>query len=144
MDSLLQFRAHPVVGTVPGAGAPRERTVGELANVDVVKVPSWFTVAAALRVARLKGVSHVLVTDRHSVVGTIAADVMAHAPGPDPLARWMTASDVTIAADASEEEAWRLMSAGLDCLPVVSGAILLGIITRAELASAVARWEAAE
>jgi CBS domain-containing protein len=144
MESLLPFRVQPAAGSAPGAGAPRARTVGELASVGAVKVPSWFTVAAASRVARLKGVSHVLVTDRHSVVGSIAADVMAQVPGPDPLARWMTASDVTIAADASEEDAWRLMSAGLDCLPVVSGAILLGIITRADLASAVARWEAAE
>jgi CBS domain-containing protein len=144
MDSLLPSLVQSPAGYLPAAGAPRSRTVGELASVGAVKVPSWFTIGAALRVARLKNVSHVLVTDRHTVVGSIAVDVMAHAPGADTLARWMTASDVTISADAPEEEAQRLMSRGLDCLPVVSGAILLGIITRADLASAVARWEAAE
>jgi CBS domain-containing protein len=144
MDSLLPSLTRPPAGYLPAAGAPRSRTVGELVSVGAVKVPSWFTVGAALRVARLKNVSHVLVTDRHSVVGTIATDVMASAPAPDPLARWMTASDVTISVDTSEEEALRLMARGLDCLPVVSGAILLGIVTRADLTSAVARWEAAE
>jgi Mg/Co/Ni transporter MgtE len=145
MDSLLPSSlVRSPAGYVPAEGAPRSRTVGELASMGAVKVPSWFTVGAALRVARLKDVSHVLVTDRQSVVGSIAADVMAQASPTDPLARWMTASDVTIAADASEEEALRLMARGLECLPVVSGAVLLGIVTRADLTTAVARWEAAE
>jgi len=130
---------------VPPEGPSRSRPVGTLASPTVVKLPSWFTISAALRVARLKGCSHILVEDRRRVVGSISAHLLSTAPAADPLARWMTASDLTLAATLPEEEAWRLMSLeGVDCAPVVSGAVLLGTVTRADLAAASARWEAAE
>jgi CBS domain-containing protein len=145
MDTTFTTNADLSSSYLGSEGAPQSRPVAELANHTVVKLPSWFTVAAALRVARLKGCSHLLVTDRHRVVGTIATHLLATAPGADPLARWMTASELTLAATLSDQEAWRVMSLeGLDCVPVVSGAVLLGIVTRADLAAASARWEAAE
>jgi CBS domain-containing protein len=97
-------------------------------------VPSWFTALAALRVARLKGVEHLLVLDRQQMVGAVSAQVLAAAPGHDLAARWMTPSRLMVSPDALESEARTLMDEhGLGCLPVVSGALLLGIVTRSDL-----------
>jgi CBS domain-containing protein len=145
METVPIIRAARIHEGLVGERAPRSRTVGELASTGTVKLPSWFTAAAALRVARLKGVEHLLVTDRSMVVGSVSAHALGNARATEPLARLMTAGDVTIAAEASEEEAWALMSRrGVECLAVVSGAILLGVVTRGDLAAAAARWEAAE
>jgi CBS domain-containing protein len=105
-----------------------------------VKVPSWFTSGAALRVAHLKGVEHLLVLDRGAVVGTVTRRALAAAPGHEPLARTMVASPATLSAEASLREARALMAArDLDCAPVTSGPLLVGLITRDDLADGAQR-----
>jgi len=100
-----------------------------------IKVPPWFTVGAALRVAACKGVEHLLVVDRGAVAGTVSVQALRAAPAADPLARWMTASTVTLAPETSRTEAVGLMARmGVDCLPVASGLLLVGLVTREELA----------
>jgi CBS domain-containing protein len=114
--------------------APIE-TVCARASTSVVKVPSWFTVGAALRVAQLKSVAHLLVLDRGVVVGTISARTLASSPATEPLARRMTPSTVTVAPETARADAWRLMAClGLECLPVTSGPLLLGLVTSEDLA----------
>ena len=114
---------------------PAAQTVGARARATVVKVPSWFTVSAALRVAQLKAVSHLLILDRGLLVGAIDARTLLSSPANDPLARWMTASTATVALEASTSEALRLMMRlDLDCLPVTSGPLLVGLVTREDLA----------
>lgn len=113
--------------------APAAESVGARAGL-AVKVPSWFTSGAALRVAQLKGVSHLLVLDRRAVVGTVAARKLALAPIWRPLAQLMVATTATVAAEASLDEARALMtSLDLECVPVTSGPLLVGLITRDEL-----------
>jgi CBS domain-containing protein len=113
---------------------PASESVGARAGL-AVKVPSWFTSGAALRVAQLKGVSHLLVLDRGAVVGTVAARVLALAPIWRPLAQLMVTTIASVAADASVDEARALMgSLDLECLPVTSGPLLVGLVTRAQLA----------
>jgi CBS domain-containing protein len=104
--------------------------VADVASTLVVKVPSWFTAAAALRVARLKGADHLLVLDRQQLVGSVSAAVLAASAPHLPLERVMTRTSATVTPDTPLPEAWRLMArAGVGCLPVVSGALLLGVLT---------------
>jgi Mg/Co/Ni transporter MgtE len=107
--------------------------VGARARV-AVKVPSWFTSGAALRVAELKGVEYLLVVDRRVVVGTAARRALAAVRPDEPLARSMVASSAAVSPELSLDEARALMSTlGLDCLPVTSGPLLVGVITREDL-----------
>jgi|tagenome__1003787_1003787.scaffolds.fasta_scaffold20896029_2 Mg/Co/Ni transporter MgtE len=112
-------------------------TVGSVASHVVVKVPSWFTVGAALRVARLKGTQHLLVLDRQKVVGSVGVAVLAAASPHQPVERVMTRSAVVVRPETLVDEAWRLMAChGLHCLPVASGVVLLGVVTRDDLLTA--------
>jgi Mg/Co/Ni transporter MgtE len=120
----------PVEAETTTAG-PR---VGEIVRNDAVRVPAWFTVAAALRVGRLKGVEHLLILDRQQLVGAVSTRALTAAPAHHPVARWMTTSRLSVAPDTSQEAAWRLMSSeGLECLPVVSRGLLLGTVMRSDL-----------
>lgn len=119
------------------AGADQAATIGSCAGGAPVKLPAWFAVGAAARVAQLKGVGYLLVLDRGAVVGTIGRAALAAAPATDLLARWMTPVAVSVTPETTREEAWRLMALqGLDCLPVVSGPLLMGLVTREELGAA--------
>jgi CBS domain-containing protein len=109
--------------------------IAGLVRPGAVKVPAWFTAAAALRVARLKGVEHLMVLDRQQLVGAVSVRALAGVPGHHPVARAMTASRLSVTLDIPADEALALMVAHrLECLPVVSGALLVGMITRASLA----------
>ena len=116
------------------AGGQASRRVGDAMRTVPVKVPSWFTVGAALRVARLKRAEQVVVLDRQQLAGSVSARVLAAAPGHHLVARWMTPGRRSVTPDTLQSEAARLMEEqGLDCLPVVGGALFLGIVTRADL-----------
>jgi CBS domain-containing protein len=46
----------------------------------------------------------------------------------------MSASTSSVTPETPREEAWRLMALqGLDCLAVVSGPLLVGLVTREDL-----------
>jgi acetoin utilization protein AcuB len=116
------------------AGTPPPARVAEVVRAAAVKVPSWFTAAAALQVARLKRAAHLVVLDRQQLVGSVETDQLAAAPAHEPVARWMNASRTTVGPDTPQSEARALMDRqGVACLPVVSGALLLGIVTRTDL-----------
>jgi CBS domain-containing protein len=119
-------------------------TVAAVTRPGVVKVPSWFTVAAALRVARLKGADHLLVVERQRLIGSVSTRVLAAAPAGSAVARWMRRSEVSVAPETPSDVARRLMaSQGVECLPVAPGAILLGLVALEDLGAEPAR-EAAE
>jgi CBS domain-containing protein len=130
----------PAIAGVPASlpEAPALRTaprqVGDLARVLPVKVPSWFTAGAALRVAQLKGVQYLLVLDRERVLGAISREELAAAPPTDPIARSMPRAPATVKSEASLGEARQLMtSLGLTSLVVTAGPMLVGLVTRDDL-----------
>jgi Mg/Co/Ni transporter MgtE len=124
------------------SGLSRPGSVGDVIRPSV-KVPCWFSVAAALRVARLKQAEYLLVLDRQSPCGTISVRTLQAAPGFELLARWMRRCETTLTPETSSEEAYRTMSAlGVECLPVASGALLLGLAAREDLHQPL-EWEAA-
>ena len=117
----------PALRTVP-------RQVGELARALPVKVPSWFTAGAALRVAQLKGAQYLLVLDRERVLGAISREELAAAPPTDPIARSIPRAPATVKSQASLGEARQLMtSLGLTSLVVTAGPMLVGLVTSDDL-----------
>jgi hypothetical protein len=60
-----------------------------VASARVAKVPAWFTVQAALSVAQLKQVEHLVVLDRQRVVGAVATDALRGTAPDHPIARVM-------------------------------------------------------
>lgn len=113
------------------AGLPSaEPTVAEHLCTRVVRLPAWFTVTQALRVAELRQVSHILVEEHGRVRGSLSPrDLRAAAPRTDSLARWVRRSDRVISPDASIMTARKLMrEQGLTCLPVVSRGMLVGTV----------------
>lgn len=124
---------------VPISEAPElqtcaEEQVGARAHAGVVKVESWFTAGAALRVAQLKGVQHLLVLDRGRVLGAIGLVELALAPPTRPLGRCMPLNPPIVASDTPVQDARRLMSVlGVDCMVVTAGPLLVGLVTRDDL-----------
>jgi hypothetical protein len=115
------------------APSPSGEAVGARARM-AVKVPSWFTSGAALRVAQLKRVEFLLVIDRGAVVGTADRRALSAAAPHEPLARSMVPCTATLSPELSLGEARaRMSSLGLDCLPVTVGPLLLGLVTREDL-----------
>jgi Mg/Co/Ni transporter MgtE len=112
--------------------------VADVASPTVVRLPGWFTVAQARRVAELKRVSHVLVDDRGQVSGAVSATVLGHAPDGDALARWSHRSRAQVTPETSVAAAERLLrEQGASCLPVVTaGGLLVGTISVHDMALA--------
>lgn len=125
------------------AADDRPLSVADLAAPRAVKVPSWFTAAAALSVARLKGVEHLLVLERHMLAGTVSVRALVEAPANTPVARLMVPGSTTIRPETPAEQAWNVMVAeDLECLPVARGPLLVGMIARNDLAAAARRARA--
>jgi CBS domain-containing protein len=116
------------------APTPGFRRVGDCMNAVIARVPSWFTVAQARRVAELKGVSHLLVDDKSGASGCASLATLASAPPSDLLARWTVRTSGSVDANASLEVAEDLLHAeGAACLPVTTGGMLVGTISLADL-----------
>jgi Mg/Co/Ni transporter MgtE len=106
----------------------------DVATARFVKLPSWFTVGSARRVMQAKGVRHALVEQGGRLVGSVEMAALLRAPEQQVLAQRMIPSMASVPADASVEEALaRLTSQGTDCLPVVAGVMLVGVVTREDL-----------
>lgn len=105
--------------------------VADVACSTVVKLPAWFTVAQARRVAELKRVSHVLVEEHGVVAGAVSATVLGHARGGDSIARWAFRTTAHVTPDSSLAAAERLLrQQGASCLPVVTaGGLLVGTVS---------------
>jgi CBS domain-containing protein len=125
---------NPNPGPGPALAEIAEQPVGDLMTGRPIRVPTWFTAAAALRVGRLKRASHLMILDRGQLVGAVSTRVLAGAPGHEPVARWMTPSRLCLTPRTPRAQALDLMiTRGLECLPVVSGALLVGMVARADL-----------
>jgi CBS-domain-containing membrane protein len=107
-----------------------EPTISSLVSTKVVKLPSWFTAGAALRIAKLKNVSNLLIEDRRQIVGSVSREALEEAASDAPLATCMSPSSASISLAAPVHEAWaRMLVHGVECLPVLQGALLVGVVT---------------
>lgn len=109
------------------------RTVAELISTRYAKVPPWFAVDSALRVARLKQVDHLVVAEGGRVVGAVSVARLEKAPPGEPLSSWLSAT-LALAPTLAQAEALELLTrAEADCAPVAMGALMMGIVTRIDL-----------
>jgi signal-transduction protein with cAMP-binding, CBS, and nucleotidyltransferase domain len=107
-----------------------EPTISSLVSTKVVKLPSWFTAGAALRVAKLKRVAHLLIEDRRQIVGSVSREHLETTAPDAPLGACMTATSASIEPSAPVHEAWaRMLVNGVECLPVQQGALLVGLVS---------------
>jgi hypothetical protein len=107
-----------------------EPTIASLVSTKLVKLPFWFTAGAALRIARLKQVSHLLVEDRRRIVGSVSREFLESTPAAASLATCMTVTNAGIPLSAPAHQAWaRMMVHGSECLPVFEGSLLVGLVT---------------
>jgi CBS domain-containing protein len=116
------------------AASPAPRPVAACMRATIARVPGWFTVAQARRVAQLKKVDCLLVDDKAGVSGAASVATLALAPAGDLVARWMVRTSVSVDAGATTAEAAaHLHAAGSACLPVTAGGMLVGTISLADL-----------
>jgi CBS domain-containing protein len=107
-----------------------EPTVASLVSTKLLKLPFWFTAGAALRIARLKQVFHLLVEDRRRIVGSVSRETLESMPPAAPLVTCMTVTNAGIHPSAPVHQAWaRMMVHGSQCLPVFEGSLLVGLVT---------------
>lgn len=103
-------------------------------STRIVRLPAWFTVAQAVRVAELRAVSHILVEDRGRVRGTVSRTSLSAAPASDPIARWLERTDSFVSPHTPVEIARALMERDrVSCLPVVSDGLLVGTLALTDL-----------
>jgi CBS domain-containing protein len=109
-------------------------TIADLVSTRLVRLPAWFTLGQALRVADLRGVDHVLVEEQGRVRGAISRTILETQRPGDPLARWVRRSDRFATPDMDIDTAASLMHAeGVTCLPVASSGLLIGTISLSNL-----------
>jgi CBS domain-containing protein len=107
-----------------------DSTIANLLSTKLVKLPTWFTAGAALGIARLKRVSHLLVEERRQIVGSVSRATLESSPPDAPLATCMRPTTAFIRLSAPAHEAWaRMLVHGVECLPVLEGALLVGLVT---------------
>jgi CBS domain-containing protein len=73
---------------------------------------------------------------KHYALGSVSVSSLSTASPHQPVERVMTRSPLTV-TETPVDEAWRLMAChGVPCLPVVSGVVLLGVVSRDDLLAA--------
>jgi acetoin utilization protein AcuB len=112
--------------------------VSEVMSRSLVATEPHASVEDAEAVAQEGGVRHLLVFDgRDELVGVLCTCDLQGADRSSSVEHVMSAPILTIgAAEPLDEAARRMRSSGVGCLPVVSGGIVLGIITRGDLRKA--------
>ncbi|HEY0710942.1 MAG TPA: CBS domain-containing protein [Polyangia bacterium] len=114
-------------------------TLADVVCTRLVRLPPWFTLAQAVRVAELRGVDHVLVEEQGRVRGFVDRRTLREGKPLDTLARWMNRSETFVEPHVEVAEARRLMRGqGLSCLLVARGGILMGTVSADDLDCAAA------
>jgi signal-transduction protein with cAMP-binding, CBS, and nucleotidyltransferase domain len=108
--------------------------VGDVMTVALPTVPPWITMGAARRVAALKRIGLLLVADGQRMIGFLGPSVLAEAPDGDLVSAWTgrgvaSVTPWTRVADARET----MLKNRINCLPVLAGAFLIGVVTRDSL-----------
>jgi hypothetical protein len=76
--------------TAMKTGHPPDAPSEHAEPAQSVRVPIWFTVAQARKVADLKRLEHVFVEERGQICGFASRAVLAQAPADDLVGRWAT------------------------------------------------------
>jgi CBS domain-containing protein len=135
--------------TVRGPGSfqevPKMSLSGEIGSCSVAEVmgTEMFTVtpetavSSARRLVLETDVHHMLVLDQGTLAGIVGLDDLRLADRDARIGDCMTSPVLCITPDTTLQEAVDIMGANdIDCLPVVTGTFLIGIVTLEALATA--------
>ena len=111
--------------------------VAELMGTELYTLTPDTVVASAKRLARDNGVKHLLVLDNGTLTGIVCGEDLRTAARDSLIGECMSSPVLCIGPDTTVQDAVDIMAENdISCLPVVTGAFLVGMITMEALASA--------
>lgn len=110
-------------------------SVVDVMQTDVYTLSPETPVSAALNIAYRKHINHLLVVDNEILAGILCKDDLCRADLSAPVKNCMTTPVPCVGPDTTLIDAADIMcEQQLSCLAVVIDALLVGIVTRTELA----------
>src|SRR5437879_1818551 len=117
-----------------GEGLDMSCCVAEVMGTDLFTVTPDTVVGSALRLAATKHIAHFLVIEDGSLTGIVCQDDLRHARESAFVGECMTSPVLCIGPETTLAEAVSIMDENsVGCLPVITGAFLVGMITRDRL-----------
>lgn len=111
--------------------------VAEVMGTELYTLTPDTVVASAQRLAVANDIEHLLVLDNGSLAGIVCRNDLSAAARDALVGECMTSPVLCIGPDTTLQEAVDIMAENdVGCLPVVTGAFLVGIVTRQALATA--------
>ena len=112
-------------------------SVAEVMGTELFTLTPDTAVASARRLVIENDIDHMLVLDNGTLAGIVCRDDLSHADRHGRVGDYMTSPVVCVTPDTTLQEAIDIMGANdIDCLPVVTGTFLVGMVTWNALASA--------
>ena len=110
--------------------------VAEVMGTELYTLTPDTVVASARRLAFDNGIDHLLVLDNGTLTGIICREDLRTAERHAFVGECMSSPVLCIGPDTTLDEAAQIMAEQhVSCLPVVTGAFLVGIVTREALAT---------
>src|SRR3954468_20486425 len=111
--------------------------VAEVMGTELYTLTPDTVIASAQRLAFDNGVEHLLVLENGTLAGIICKEDLRLASRDSLVGECMSSPVLCIGPETTLDEAAQIMvEHEVSCLPVVTGAFLVGIVTRAALATA--------
>jgi CBS domain-containing protein len=111
--------------------------VAEVMGTELFTLTPDTVVASAQRLAFENGIHHLLVLENGTLAGIICREDLRLASSDSLVGDCMSSPVLCITPETTLQEAVDIMGANdIDCLPVVTGAFLVGIVTRNALEGA--------
>ena len=112
-------------------------SVAEVMGTELFTVTPETAVSSAQRLVQENDIHHMLVLDNGTLAGIVCRDDLRLADRDARIGDCMTSPVLCITPDTTLQEAVDIMGANdIDCLPVVTGVFLVGIVTLEALSTA--------
>lgn len=122
---------------MPSGAEVGDCPVAEVMGTEMFTLTPETAVSSARRLVLENDVHHMLVLENGTLAGIVCRDDLRLADRNARVGDCMSSPVLCITPDTTLQEAVDLMGANdVDCLPVVTGAFLVGIVTRAALETA--------
>jgi CBS domain-containing protein len=129
------FRGSKAQSAASGAGLDTSCCVAEVMGTELFTLTPDTVVGSALRLALAKHVHHFLVIEQGSLTGIVCESDLRQARHGAMVSDCMKSPVLCIGPDTTVGDAANIMRQNhVGCLPVVTGAFLVGIVTRDRLA----------
>ena len=111
--------------------------VAEIMGTELYTLTPDTVVASAKRLARENGIDHLLVLDNGTLTGIVCGEDLRSASRDALVGECMSSPVLCVGPDTTLQDAVEIMAENdIGCLPVVTGAFLVGMVTMEALTSA--------